>query len=239
MHTRSGELVEKQGKGTLQGGVISPLLANLFLHYVLDKWLEQTDKTVKFARYADDVILHCGSKAHAEQTLNKISERMASCGLELHPAKTKIVYCRDSRRRGKYSVVKFDFLGYSFQPRTSKPKQTGKLFLGYDCAISISSRKRMADKLEEMRLERSGFKSIVGIAQKLNPVIRGWINYYGRFRGYELNRVFRLLQVRLIRWARKRYKRYRTSIIKCYKWLDRVRVQYPNLFYHWQLGYSC
>ncbi len=239
VHTRSGELVEKQGKGTPQGGVISPLLANLFLHYVLDKWLEQTDKTVKFARYADDVILHCGSKAHAEQTLNKISERMASCGLELHPAKTKIVYCRDSRRRGKYSVVKFDFLGYSFQPRTSKSKQTGKLFLGYDCAISISSRKRMADKLEEMRLERSGFKSIVGIAQKLNPVIRGWINYYGRFRGYELNRVFRLLQVRLIRWARKRYKRYRTSIIKCYKWLDRVRVQYPNLFYHWQLGYSC
>ncbi len=239
VHTRSGELVEKQGKGTPQGGVISPLLANLFLHYVLDKWLEQTDKTVKFARYADDVILHCGSKAHAEQTLNKISERMASCGLELHPAKTKIVYCRDSRRRGKYSVVKFDFLGYSFQPRTSKSKQTGKLFLGYDCAISISSRKRMADKLEEMRLERSGFKSIVGIAQKLNPVIRGWINYYGRFRGYELNRVFRLLQVRLTRWARKRYKRYRTSIIKCYKWLDRVRVQYPNLFYHWQLGYSC
>ena len=109
MHTRSGELVEKQGKGTLQGGVISPLLANLFLHYVLDKWLEQTDKTVKFARYADDVILHCGSKAHAEQTLNKISERMASCGLELHPAKTKIVYCRDSRRRGKYSVVNSTF----------------------------------------------------------------------------------------------------------------------------------
>ncbi len=164
---------------------------------------------------------------------------MASCGLELHPAKTKIVYCRDYRRRGKYPVVKFDFLGYSFQPRSTKSKRTGKLFLGYDCAISISSRKRMADKLEEMRLERSGFKSIVGIAQKLNPVIRGWINYYGRFRGYELNRVFRLLHVRLVRWARKRYKRYRTSINKCYKWLDRVRVQYPNLFYHWQLGYSC
>ena len=239
VQTRSGELVEKQGKGTPQGGVISPLLANLFLHYVLDKWLDQTDKTVKFARYADDVILHCRSKAHAEQTLNKIGERMASCGLELHPAKTKIVYCRDSRRRGKYPVVKFDFLGYSFQPRTSKSKKTGKLFLGYDCAISISSRKRMADKLEEMRIERSGFKSIVGIAHKLNPVIRGWINFYGRFRGYELNRVFRLLQVRLVRWARKRYKRYRTSIIRCYKWLDRVRVQYPNLFYHWQLGYSC
>jgi len=239
VQTRLGELVEKQGKGTPQGGVISPLLANLFLHYVLDKWLEQTDKTVKFARYADDVILHCRSKAHAEQTLNKIGGRMASCGLELHPAKTKIVYCRDYRRRGKYSVVKFDFLGYSFQPRSTKSKRTGNLFLGYDCAISISSRKRMADKLEEMKIGSRGGKSIVGIAHKLNPVIRGWINYYGRFRGYELNRVFRLLHVRLVRWARKRYKRYRTSINKCYKWLDRVRVQYPNLFYHWQLGYSC
>ena len=135
--TKSGKLVEKQGKGTPQGGVISPLLANLFLHYALDKWLEKTDKTVKFTRYADDVILHCRSKAHAEQILNKIGERMASCGLELHPAKTKIVYCRDYRRRGKYPVVKFDFLGYSFQPRSTKSKRTGKLFLGYDCAISI------------------------------------------------------------------------------------------------------
>lgn len=239
VQTKSGELVEKQGKGTPQGGVISPLLANLFLHYTLDKWLELTDKAVKFTRYADDAIIHCRSKAHAEQTLNKIGERMVSCGLELHPSKTKIVYCRDSRRRGKYPVVKFDFLGYSFQPRTSKNKQTGKLFLGYDCAISISSRKRIAEKLEEMRIERSGFKSIVGIAQKLNPMIRGWISYYGRFCDYELNRVFRLLQIRLVRWARKRYKRYRTRINKCYKWLDRVRAQYPNLFYHWQLGYSC
>jgi len=140
--TKSGKLVEKQGKGTPQGGVISPLLANLFLHYTLDKWLEKTDKTVKFARYADDAILHCHSKAHAEQTLNALNERMATCGLELHPDKTKIVYCRDFRRKGNYPEVKFDFLGYSFQPRTAKSRKTGKLFLGYDCAISISSRKR-------------------------------------------------------------------------------------------------
>lgn len=238
VQTTRGELVANQGKGTPQGGVISPLLANLFLHYILDKWLEQTDKTVKFTRYADDVILHCNSKTNAKRILKRVRERMESCDLELHPDKTKIVYCRDYRRQRKYEVVKFDFLGYSFQPRTSKSKKTGKLFLGYDCAVSISSRKLMADKLETLQIERSGFKSIVGIAQRVNPVIRGWTNYYGRFRGYELNRVFRLLQVRMVRWARKRYKRYRTKINRCYQWLDRVRVQYPNLFYHWQLGYS-
>ena len=235
--TKSGELIQKQGKGTPQGGVISPLLANLFLHYAFDKWLEKTDKTVNFTRYADDVIVHCKSEVHAEQTLNAIGLRMRSVGLELHPEKTKIVYCRDYRRKGKYPTVKFDFLGYSFQPRSAKSKKTGKLFLGYDCALSISSRKRIADKLGELEVEKLSFKSIVGIAQFLNPMIRGWVNYYGRFRGYELSKVFQLLRKRLVRWARKRYKRYKTSLNRAYRWLERVRLQYPYLFYHWQLGY--
>ena len=236
--TKSGELVINQGKGTPQGGVISPLLSNLFLHYALDKWLESTDKSVKFSRYADDAILHCHSKTHAERTLKLVRERMKNCGLELHPDKTKLVYCRDYRRKGKHSKVKFDFLGYSFQPRTAKSKTTGNLFLGYDCAISISSRKRLADRLGELKVERLSFKSVVGIAQYLNPMIRGWVNYYGRFRGSELSKVFQLLRKRIVRWARKRYKRYRTSLTKAYKWLDRVRKQYPYLFYHWQVGYS-
>jgi len=236
--TKLGNLVQKQGKGTPQGGVISPVLANLFLHYVLDKWLEITDKSVKFERYADDVILHCHSKAHAEQTLKALQERMIANGLELHPEKTKIVYCRDYRRKGNYPVVKFDFLGYSFQPRSAKSKVTGNLFLGYDCAISISSRKRIADRLEELRIETLSFKSIVGIAQFLNPMIRGWVIYYGKYRGSELSRIFRLLRNRLVRWARKRYKRYRKNINRAFRWLDRVRDQYPNLFYHWQVGYS-
>lgn len=234
---KSGELIEKQGKGTPQGGVISPLLSNLFLHYALDKWLEKTDGTVKFTRYADDVIVHCKSKVHAEQTLIAIWNRMNSVGLELHPEKTKIVYCRDYRRQGKHPVVKFDFLGYSFQPRTTKSKKRKGLFLGFDCAISISSRKRIADKLEELKVERLSFKSIVGVAQYLNPMIRGWVNYYGRFRGYELTRVFRLLQNRLVRWARKRYKRYKTNLRKAFKWLKRVREQYPYLFYHWRYSF--
>jgi group II intron reverse transcriptase/maturase len=235
---KSGELVEKHGKGTPQGGVISPLLANLFLHYAMDKWLELKHKTVNFERYADDAILHCKSKAHAEWLLEKIRERMADCGLELHPEKTKLVYCRDYRRQGNYPVVKFDFLGYSFQPRTTKSQKTGKLFLGYDCAISISSKKRIADKMEELNIVGLTFKSIVGVAQFLNPFIRGWVNYYGRFRKHEMNSVFQLLRKRLVRWARRRYKRYKTSVNRAYNWLETIREQFPNLFYHWQIGLS-
>ena len=158
--------------------------------------------------------------------------------MKLHPDKTKLVYCRDFRRKERHPVVKFDFLGYSFQPRTTKSKKTGKLFLGYDCAISISSRKRIADKLGELDIENLSFKSIVGVAQYLNPMIRGWVNYYGRFRGSELSKVFQLLRKHLVRWARKRYKRYKTSLSRAFGWLDRVRKQYPYLFYHWQLGFS-
>jgi group II intron reverse transcriptase/maturase len=238
VQTKIGEIVEKQGKGTPQGGVISPLLANLYLHYTIDKWLELQAFSVKYVRYADDAIIHCKSKAQAESVLQLLHQRMTECELELHPEKTKLVYCRDFKRQGKFKTVKFDFLGYSFQPRTAKSKRTGKLFLGYDCAISISSRKRLSDKLEELDIINMSFKSIVGIAQKLNPYIRGWIHYYGKFRGYELSRVFYLLRIRLVRWARKRYKRYKNSLNKAYQWLDRVRKQYPYLFYHWQLGFS-
>lgn len=234
--TVSGELIQKQGKGTPQGGVISPLLANLFLHYAFDRWLEKTDKGVQFSRYADDVIIHCKSKAHAERILNLVHQRMESVGLELHPQKIKTVYCRDHRRKGKSPVVKFDFLGYSFQPRTAFSKKKGGLFLGYDCAISIRSRKRIADKLEELNLNKLSFKSIVGVAQYLNPMIRGWVHYYGKFKMYELTKVFRLLSQRLVWWARRRYKRYKTSIRKAYKWLETVRKQYPTLFYHWNFS---
>ncbi len=151
--TKSGELVQKQGHGTPQGGVISPLLANLFLHYAMDKWLEKTHPTVKYVRYADDAIVHCKSKSQADYVLRNLNKRMTACGLELHPEKTKLVYCRDYRRQGKHETVKFDFLGYSFQPRSAKSKTTGNMFLGYDCAISISSRKRIADKMEELLVE--------------------------------------------------------------------------------------
>ena len=238
VQTKSGELIQKQGKGTPQGGVISPLLANLFLHYAMDKWLEQNHPNVEYVRYADDAILHCKTKTEAEQTLAALDERMKACGLELHPEKTKQVYCRDYRRQNTYETVKFDFLGYSFQPRSTKSKQTGKLFLGFDCAISISSKKRIADKLEDLKIDRLNFKSIVGVSLYLEPFIRGWINYYGKYRITELKPVFLLLRQRLVWWARKRYKRYKTNMVKAYRWLDRVQKQFPNLFYQWRYGFA-
>ncbi len=155
---KSGELVQKQGKGTPQGGVISPLLANLFLHYAFDVWLAGLSNTVRFVRYAGDAIVHCKSQRQAEWILARLKERMLDCGVEPHPEKTKIIYCKDYRRKENYPVVKFDFPGYSFQPRTCKSNRDGKLFLGFDCAISISSKKRIADKMEEL--------NIVGLTHK-------------------------------------------------------------------------
>ena len=236
--TKSGELIQKQGKGTPQGGVISPLLANLFLHYAMDKWLEQTHPTVSYVRYADDAILHCRNKAQAEEVLETLKERMQSCGLELHPEKTKIVYCKDYRRQENHETVKFDFLGYSFQPRSTMSKRTGKLFLGFDCAISIGSKKRIADKMKELNIDHLSHKSIVGVAKFLEPYIRGWINYYGRFRLTALKPIFQLLREYLIKWARKRYKRYKTRLNKAYDWLKRIKEQFPNLFHQWKLGFS-
>jgi len=193
----------------------------------MNNWIQQSVAAIRVSEifqafclaqtsvYADDdVIVHCKSKVHAEQTLTAIRNRMNSVGLELHPGKTKIVYCRDYRRQGKHPLVKFDFLDYSFQPRTIKSKKGKGLFLGFDCAISISSRKRISDKLEELKVERLSFKSIVGVVQYLNPMIRGWVNYYGRFRGYELTRVFRLLQNRLVCWERKRISVTRQTLEK-------------------------
>ena len=235
---KTGELVAKEGKGTPQGGVISPLLANLFLHYAMDKWLEQTHPAVRYVRYADDAILHCKSKVQADYVMRNLKKRMQQCGLELHPEKTRLVYCKDYRRQEKHENVKFDFLGYTFQPRTSKSKRTGKLFLGFNCAVSTSSKKCMAEKMRELDITHLTCKSIVGVAQILEPYIRGWVYYYGKFRLWELNPIFQLLRRRLVMWARKRYKRYRTSVNRAYKWLSRVKEQFPNLFYQWKLGFS-
>jgi RNA-directed DNA polymerase len=235
---QNGAQIVKQGKGTPQGGVISPLLANLYLHYTMDKWIEQKHPQVQYVRYADDAILHVRSQQQAKQVMQELQARMHACELDLHPDKTKLVYCRDYRRQEEYPTVKFDFLGYSFQPRPTMSKQNGRLFLGFDCAISIKSKKRIATKMKELDIVKLTFKSIVGVAQYLEPYIRGWVNYYGRFRISELNSVFQLLRQRLVKWVRQRYKRYKTNLNKAYEWLGRVRKQYSSLFYHWRLGFS-
>jgi RNA-directed DNA polymerase len=200
--------------------------------------LEITHPIVKMERYADDAILHCHTRNHAERILEDVHKRMRMCGLELHPEKTKIVYCKDYRRQEIHENVKFDFLGYSFQPRIAKSKKTGKLFLGFDCAISIASKKRIADKLEDLDIVNLNVKSIVGVATYLNPFIRGWVNYFGKYRVWEMNSVFQILRKRLVRWARKRYRRYKTNLIRAYDWLGRIKSQFPFPFYHWRVGFN-
>ncbi len=237
LQNRKGEIIART-KGTPQGGVISPLLANLYLHYTLDVWLVKMDPSIEFVRYADDIIIHCQTQDQAKCSLYKIKERVEDCGLTLHPEKTKIVYCKDYRRQKDHKEVKFDFLGYTFQPRTSKSKKTGRLFLGFDCAMSIRSRSLIFELIRKMEIPRMRCDSIVGIAHHLNPKLRGWIRYFGKYRGYSLSKVFYILRIKLVRWARYRYKRYRHNLNKAYRWLDRVREQFPNLFYHWQVGYS-
>ena len=212
------------------------------LRYI-ERWLKapllgRSSPSIEFVRYADDIIIHCRTQSQAEQSLQQIKERVGNCGLTLHPDKTKIVYCKDFRRQQKYQRVQFDFLGYTFQPRTSKSKKTGRLFLGFDCAISIQSRSRLFEQIRKMEIPRMRCDSIVGIAHHLNPKLRGWIRYFGKYRGYSLSKVFYILRIKLVRWARYRYKRYRNNLTKAYKWLDTVRKQYPSLFYHWHVGYS-
>jgi len=234
--TESEELVYRNGKGTPQGGVISPLLANLFLHYVFDKWLEREYPSLPFVRYADDIIVHCNTKEQSEEVLAAIEVRMAECQLQLNESKTKIVHCKKYKKRSVGNKVKFDFLGYSFQPRPSATKD-GRMFLGYDCAISQSSKNKLLSDVRSTNFQRWTYKSIDEIAEFFNARIMGWINYYGKFRKYKLNPLFRIFDARLIEWARRRYKRFSNSFIKASRWFYRFKKNNVKLFAHWRNGF--
>jgi len=235
---KTGEYKTKAGKGTPQGGVISPLLANLFLHYVVDKWLEKNHPAISFVRYADDVILHCQTEGEAEAILASVRGRMNACNLRLNDEKTKIVYCQDYRREKKQYRKKFDFLGFSFQPRGVKStRQEGEMFLGYDCAISSSSRKKIADDIKHTNFHRWSTATIEQIAEKFNPKLRGWLNYYGKYKRYEMNRVFRVFHFRLMKWVLNRYKSLKRSRVKGFQWIRKLRKEQPKIFYHWAAGF--
>ena len=234
---KSGILEYREGKGTPQGGVISPLLSNLFLHYVFDRWLELNFPAVKFVRYADDIIVHCRSQSEAENMLHFIQERMTSCHLTLHEEKTKIVFCKKYDKESSHEIVKFDFLGFGFQPRPSIAKN-GKMFLGYDCAISQSSMTKILEELRSSGFQNWTTRSIEEIAEYFNPKIRGWLRYYGRFRKRHLHKIFKLFHKRLITWLSRRYKRFKNSYIQACKWLKRFTEMNPDLFVHWKHGFS-
>lgn len=233
----NGEHEYKAGKGTPQGGVLSPLLANLFLHYVLDMWLKQHYPRVKFVRYADDVIIHCENEEDAKRILSAVGKRLAACKLQLNEEKTGIVYCKDYKRPGNYPVKKFEFLGYSFQPREIYGS-VYKRSLGFVPAISQQSQRKIRQTIGGAMTLKNTTTEIEKIAQELNAQLRGWINYYGKYRGYVLSRVFRSLDKRLMKWLKKKYKSLKGSVRRAWRTLERIYDRSPALFEHWRLGYS-
>jgi RNA-directed DNA polymerase len=233
LRKEDGTLVSRD-RGTPQGSAISPLLANLFLHYAFDRWMAREFPGVAFERYADDAVVHCVSKAQARQVLDAIARRMARVGLELHPDKTRIVYCKDSRRRGSHEHQRFDFLGYAFRPRLATGKRGP--FVSFSPAISEDAAKAVRQEIRRWRLHVRSASSLQDLARDVNPIVRGWANYYGRFYRSRLVRSLRNIDDYLVRWAMRKYKKLRHASRKAAEWLARVRRREPRLFVHWTLG---
>jgi RNA-directed DNA polymerase len=219
--------------GTPQGGVISPLLANLFLHYAFDKWMERNFPEMKWCRYADDGLVHCKTYKHAEELKTKLDERFKECGLELHPVKTRIIYCKKTKNKINNKEISFDFLGFTFRHRASRNKNTGKVFTNFLPAISESATKSIMAEIRNWRLWRKTDTSIEDLANMYNPIIRGWNEYYGKFYPSALKKVHLYLDGSLRRWVNRKYSKLRGSRTKCNEWLVKVIKQKPKMFAHW------
>ena len=228
-----GTLVSRD-KGTPQGGVASPLLANIFLHHAFDTWMAEHYPGCPFERYADDVVVHCRSEAQARFIRRKIEERLKACKLELHPEKTKMVYCRDSNRQAESSEVAFDFLGYTFRPRPARNRQ-GAFFVSFLPGISTKASKAIVAEIRRWQIHRRSDQSLEDLSRFYNPTVRGWVNYYGRYYKSALDPVFSHLNRRLVRWVQQKYKRYRSQR-RATRWLRAIARREPGLFAHWQLG---
>jgi group II intron reverse transcriptase/maturase len=235
--SKEGVTEQRQGKGTPQGGTISPLLANLYLHYAFDKWMDRNFPELAFVRYADDIIIHCINEGQSKEVLDKVQLRLKECGLEVHPEKTKRVYCKDYRRKKTGKAVQFDFLGFSFRPESKRTKGSGKMFLGYDCTINQKNYSKIVEVFRSLKIHRSTNYTLEDIARILNPKIRGWMQYYEKFRKTSLTCVFHRLHNRLVKWILNKHKRFKGSVKRGFDYLRGIYKSYPYLFYHWELGY--
>jgi RNA-directed DNA polymerase len=218
-------------RGTPQGSAVSPFLANLFMHYAFDTWLEREFPAVEFERYADDAVVHCATEWQAREVLSALAERMEEVGLRLHPAKTKIVYCKDSRRRGSFEHAAFTFLGYTFAPRKARYPD-GKAFTSFLPAVSAEALKAMGQRLRSWRIHMRTRDDLGELAGWINPIVAGWMTYYGRFYRSALFPLLRRVNTYLTRWARKKYKRLR-SLKRRKAWWAGLLDRDPRLFRHW------
>ena len=230
-----GDQIERT-KGTPQGGVISPLLANLFMHYAFDRWLERNIPNVWFERFADDALVHCYTKQEAESVLEKIRLRLLDCGLTLHPVKTKLIYCKDEYRPEKHEHTSFDFLGYTFRPRMTRSRN-GRYFVSFLPAISKASAQHIRDTIRKLEIptKRSRY-SLPEIAKLINPYVRGWINYFGKFYPSEMKKALYYVETTLVRWAMGKYKKLRGHKVRAARCLGRIAHRVPMLMAHWRIG---
>ena len=234
---REGKEIERPaGIGTPQGGVISPLLANLFMHYAFDHWLERNIRNVWFERYADDALIHCSSKQEAEFVLEAVRGRLFDCGLTLHPVKTKLVYCKDGNRQEKHEHTSFDFLSYTFRARIVRSRY-GNYFASFTPAISRASAQHIRDTIKELAIptKRSGY-SLPQLAKLINPYVQGWINYFGKFTPSAMKKVLYYVEETLVRWAMGKYKKLRGHKVRAARWLGRIAHRVPMLMAHWRIG---
>jgi RNA-directed DNA polymerase len=231
---KDGTTVQRD-KGIAQGSNIGPILSNLFLHYVFDEWMKRKHGGIAFERYVDDAICHCKTEEQAVELKLSISERFKECGLELNETKTKIIYCKDDDREGRYPNEKFDFLGYTFRARRSK-NRWGKYFVNFSLAISSKAKVKITRALRSWRLRTRVDKTIEDLARMFNKIIQGWINYYGKFYKSGLYPLLQHLNRSLVRWVRGKFKRFKNHGHRAENWLGRVAKRQPALFAHWRLG---
>jgi RNA-directed DNA polymerase len=222
--------------GTAQGGVISPVLSNLFLHYAFDKWMKLHYPLVPWCRYADDGLVHCSTEQQAKEMLQILTKRLSECGLQLHPDKTKIVYCKDSNRRNKHTHTSFDFLGYTFRSRLVKSNKNSSVFVGFTPAVSNKSKQAMREKMRRYKWQLRSDLSLEEIANTFNPVLQGWINYYGRYGKTALIPVGNHFNAILVKWAMRKHKKLRISFVKATHYIEKTAKCYPKLFAHWAVG---
>lgn len=231
---KDGTIMERMA-GTPQGGVISPVLANLFLHYAFDKWMERNQPQNPWARYADDAVIHCRTQKEAEKLHHRLKQRFKECGLELHPDKTRIVYCKDDDRTENHEVTSFDFLSYTFRARRSKNRY-GKHFINFTPAVSNKAATYMRQTIRQWRIQLKSGSKLEDIAREVNPVLRGWINYYGRFYKSQMYPVLRHMNNALVQWARRKYKTLKTHKTRAEHFLGNIAKREPKLFVHWKMG---